>query len=143
MLREWRESEIMFPYHLAIFGAEANDRNSAGLVAAIGQKNAVVPKHGRGMAAAWQFDLPIKVCVRNLAGDSFDVADASAVGAAKARPFLSVTRDAWKQEKRQGHGESETLEVVRFIFECGIPGHRPSIEIILDKAKCGWAGVHA
>ena len=88
MAGEWSQGKILSPEQPAIVCIEAEGGDAAGFIAGAGEENAVAPKDGRRMAAAGQFDFPIDVSAADFGGNGFGVADAAAVRAAKAGPFL-------------------------------------------------------
>src|SRR5262245_22543647 len=69
VLVAWKrgESEILFPFHLAILCAETKHGYAPRPVTSAGQEDFFTPKHGRGMAAPGQLRFPVNRGLRYLA----------------------------------------------------------------------------
>src|SRR6266849_83230 len=105
MPRERRQRELAFPFQLAVFGVETNQREAAGTVARGGDEEPLAPKHGRGMAAPGQLDFPANGRIGDFGRDVFAVPYARAVWAPKSGPLLARKVEREGSERcRCGYG---------------------------------------
>src|SRR6185436_17610353 len=87
---EWSKGKIAAPKQASILSAQAEHGNAAGFIASACEKNPLAPQDGRRVTGAGQFDFPVDVCLGDFGGDRFGVANAGAIRAPKAGPFLRL-----------------------------------------------------
>ena len=102
MPRERAERKIAAPDHPSVFCIQTEDGNAAGFVAGGGEKNPLIPQHGRGVAGAGEFDFPVDVRVGDFGRNRFRMTEAGSVRAAETSPFL---RRAGKRATGEHGGE--------------------------------------
>src|ERR1051325_4240050 len=102
MPRERRERKVPTPKQAPVLRVQTEHEEAPEFVAGGGEKNPFAPEHGRGMPGAGQFDFPVKVRAGDFGGDGAGMADAGAVWAAKARPFLGLA-----PRRAQGKGKGQ------------------------------------